>query len=265
MKAEPRLAPFRPLPVLDGAFRAIAGVPIADARAADVVAHLEAMLEAGAVQRLAFLNAHCVNVARRDDAYRRVLTRFLVLPDGIGVDLGALILHGAPYTENLNGTDFVPRLLAEIAPGRRVALVGGRPGVAERAGLALRRLCPGHTIEAVSDGYFDAEARGALLARLAAFRADIVLVALGVPGQETFIDTWLDERHGRLFIGVGALFDFLAGEVPRAPALVRRLRLEWAFRLSMEPGRLFRRYVLGNPAFLLAVLRERRALWRGRA
>jgi exopolysaccharide biosynthesis WecB/TagA/CpsF family protein len=77
---------------------------------------------------------------------------------------------------------------------------------------------------------------------------------MGNPKQEFWIADRLSGRHGALAIGVGALFDFLAGEVKRAPEALRRLRLEWAWRLMLEPQRLFRRYVLGNPLFLLRVL-----------
>ncbi|MCB8839597.1 WecB/TagA/CpsF family glycosyltransferase [Aurantimonas sp. VKM B-3413] len=238
--------------------QAIAGIEVTDAAGTTVIADLAAALAAGRTTRLAFLNAHCVNVARNDPAYHAALRRFLVLPDGIGVDLAGRILHGRPFTENLNGTDFVPRLLAALAPYRlRVALIGAAPGVAERAAERLAVDIPGHTFLAVSDGYFGADHRPEVLKKLAAAKADIVIVALGVPGQERFIAEHLTPEHGRLFIGVGALLDFLAGEVQRAPRLVRAVRAEWVWRLSLEPARLWRRYILGNPIFLAAILRDR--------
>ena len=77
------------------------------------------------------------------------------------------------------------------------------------------------------------------------------------PRQERFIAATLGPRHCTVAAGIGALFDFVAGEVQRAPELLRRLRLEWVYRLWLEPGRLWRRYVLGNPVFLLRMLRIR--------
>ena len=244
--------------------REIAGIPVADVTEEDAIAALADAMTAGRTIRLAFLNAHCVNVSRRDEAYRRVLRRFLVLPDGVGVDLAGKLLHGAPFRENLNGTDFIPRLLASLQRPCRVALLGGRPGVAQDAAASLKAACPHHDFIAVSDGYFGPEERPAVLDRLAAAKADIVLVALGVPAQERFIADHLDARHGHLFAGVGALFDFLAGRVSRAPRVVRALRLEWVWRLALEPRRLGRRYVLGNPVFLAGILRDRVLASRGR-
>ena len=234
----------------------IAGIAVADTTGECVIAALGASLAAGLTVRLAFLNAHCVNLVRRDDRYRTALSRFLVLPDGIGIDIAGRILNGRSFRENLNGTDFVPRLLAGLGGSLRVGLVGGAPGVAEAAAARLATEIPAHVYLPIADGFFG-EDRAAVLAHLARERPDIVLVAMGVPAQELFIAEHLDERHGRLFIGVGALLDFLAGNVVRAPRVIRRVRLEWLWRLGLEPGRLWRRYVLGNPLFLLETLRDR--------
>ena len=244
--------------------REIAGILVADVAGEDAIAALEEAMTAGRTIRLAFLNAHCVNVSRRDGAYRRALRSFLVLPDGVGVDLAGSLLHGAPFRENLNGTDFIARLLASLQRPCRVALLGGRPGIAEAAAERLAARYPRHDFIAVSDGYFGPEERSAVLDRLAAAKADIVLVALGVPAQERFIADHLDAHHGHLFAGVGALLDFMAGRVSRAPEIVRALRLEWVWRLALEPRRLWRRYVLGNPVFLAGILRDRLLASRGR-
>jgi exopolysaccharide biosynthesis WecB/TagA/CpsF family protein len=135
-----------------------------------------------------------------------------------------------------------------------VALFGGKPGVAERAAATLATLAPSHRYTVLSDGYGDASRNETVQAQLAANRADIVLVALGNPLQELWIHDNLDVRHCGLALGIGALFDFLAGDVSRAPPWIRQLRLEWAFRLAQEPGRLWRRYVFGNPLFLWRML-----------
>jgi exopolysaccharide biosynthesis WecB/TagA/CpsF family protein len=100
------------------------------------------------------------------------------------------------------------------------------------------------------------------LALLKGQPVDLLLVAFGNPRQEIWIAERITHEHAHLAIGVGALFDFLAGEVQRAPRWLRAARLEWAYRLMLEPARLWRRYVLGNPAFLLRVLRQKRAMPR---
>lgn len=241
----------------------IAGIQTANLTSKEAIERVARSLQAGTLLKLAFLNAHCVNVSRRDADYRERLSRFLVLPDGVGVDLAARLLYHTEFRENLNGTDFVPRLLGALPGPLTIALVGGAPGVARRAAARLSSDVPLHRFVAVSDGFFGADQRNAMLADLADAHADIVLVAMGVPVQEQFIDEHLSLRHARVAIGVGALFDFLAGNVSRAPRLVRDLRMEWAYRLALEPSRLWRRYVLGNPLFLLGILRDKTLSRRG--
>jgi exopolysaccharide biosynthesis WecB/TagA/CpsF family protein len=204
---------------------------------------------------LAFCNAHLVNLAAADPALRAVLAGFLILPDGLGVDIAARLLHGAAFPANLNGTDFTPALLAAQDKPLSVMLLGARPGVAERAAARLSGDYPRHRFAVLSHGFFTPQDEPALLRRLEQERPDLLLVALGNPHQERWIASRLDARHCTVAAGVGALFDFLAGEVARAPAALRRWRLEWLYRLWLEPGRLWRRYVLGNPAFLWRVLR----------
>lgn len=239
------------------ALRDIGGVGVAVLTAAEALATLDRALAARRHRKLAFCNAHLVNLAFHDARLRARLAGFLVLPDGVGVDLGGRLLHGARFPANLNGTDFIPALLAAQLGPLRVMLLGGRPGVAQRAAERLASDHPAHAFAVLGHGYFAPGEEAALLARLERERPDLLLVAFGAPRQETWIAERLDGRHVTVAAGVGALFDFLAGEVARAPAAVRRLRLEWLYRLWLEPGRLWRRYVLGNPLFLWRMLRLR--------
>jgi exopolysaccharide biosynthesis WecB/TagA/CpsF family protein len=241
--------------------RLIGGIPVTGLRQDEALAHLHAAMGEGRHVKLAFCNAHMVNLAARDRALRAALDAFLILPDGIGVEIGARLLHGAPFPANLNGTDFIPRLIATSPAPLHIALVGARAGVAEKAAAALRRLDGRHQITVMSDGFFDQAGEERLRLALEHNPAHLLLVALGNPKQEMWIAARIGPEHARVAAGVGALFDFLAGEVPRAPALLRQMRLEWLYRLAQEPGRLWRRYVLGNPAFLARMLRQK---WRGR-
>ncbi len=200
--------------------------------------------------RVAFLNANNSNLATGDFRYRQALGDCTILSDGVGVDLAAKFLHGRPFPANLNGTDLIPAMLAFIDKPLRVALVGGRPIVLKKARQAFSTLAPVHEFMAVTDGFFGVDDTGTVLQKLAAARADIVLVAMGSPLQELWIHDNIRAEHGRLIIGVGALFDFVAGVVPRAPEWTRRIRCEWVFRLLLEPKRLWRRYILGNPRFV---------------
>lgn len=207
--------------------------------------------------KVSFLNAHNANVACADPEFARALADFLVLPDGIGVDLAAKLLYGSPFPANLNGTDFIPAFLQSASQPLKIGLLGAKKENADKAAARLSQLAPHHEFVVIHDGFFGKEEELAILARIAAIRPDILLVAMGVPRQEFWIARNITTKHCTLPIAVGALLDFLSGAVPRAPVWLRRLRLEWLFRLMIEPGRLWRRYVVGNPLFLFRVFRQK--------
>ncbi|EKF20561.1 WecB/TagA/CpsF family glycosyltransferase [Nitratireductor pacificus] len=209
--------------------------------------------------KVGFLNAHNANVATGDPEYRAALQDFLILADGIGVDIAAKLLYGAPFPDNLNGTDFVPEFLRREKASLRVGLLGARRSNAEAAQAKLVALAPQHEFVFLHDGFFTGEEEPAVLAAIADARLDVLLVAMGVPRQELWIARNITARHCTVPMAVGALLDFLSGSVPRAPLWMRRLRLEWLFRLCLEPRRLWRRYVVGNPVFLLRVLGQKLA------
>lgn len=220
-----------------------------------------AFLLDGARRRVAFVNADCVNIAARDETYARDIKGMdLLLPDGSGLALAAKML-GKRFTENLNGTDLFPVLCAEAnRQGKSIYFLGGTPGVAERAAEAAILANPGLRIAGTAHGYVDDEA--AVVARINKAGADILLVAMGAPKQEAFIARHSRALQADLCMGVGGLFDFIAGDKPRAPTPIRRIGMEWAWRLMIEPKRLARRYLVGNPVFLA---RAARMAWRERA
>ena len=207
-------------------------------------------------RKYAFLNAHGANIAYGDEGFRKTLAGFRVLSDGIGVDLAARILYGKRFPANLNGTDFIPGLFAHLEQPVHVALLGARPGVAQEALQLLEVEYPRHRFSIVGDGYFDETGEQRVLHTLSSDRPNILLVAFGNPIQETWIANRCTSEHADVAIGVGALFDFLARRVPRAPLFMRKLRIEWMYRLLLEPRRMWRRYIIGNPIFLLRVLRQ---------
>ncbi|OCP04912.1 MULTISPECIES: WecB/TagA/CpsF family glycosyltransferase [unclassified Ensifer] len=235
--------------------RLILGLPVADFDWANAFAFTaEALSRPGGQTLFSFLNANNANLMMRDGDYRDVLNRQIVLPDGHGIDIASYLFHGSMFPANLNGTDFVPALLTFIERPLRVAMIGARPNVLARAAENFRKHTPWHEFLPVSDGFFDRERSSEILADVRAREADILLVAMGSPGQEKWVDAHVGPQDARLVITVGALFDFVAEEFPRAPRFLRRLRLEWFFRLAIEPRRMWRRYVLGNPLFLCHVL-----------
>jgi exopolysaccharide biosynthesis WecB/TagA/CpsF family protein len=206
---------------------------------------------------VSFVNAHNMLLMLRDGDYREVLERNLVLPDGIGLDIASRAAHGVSFPANLNGTDFVPALLTYMDRPKRIGLIGGRRDVVDTAADKFRRHAPWHEFVVISDGYFDRAAGAPILDEIARQRLDVLIVGMGTPLQEKWVDENIEPQHARLVLTVGALFDFVSGIVPRAPALVRAARFEWAFRLSQEPGRLWRRYLLGVPLFFYEIARHR--------
>jgi exopolysaccharide biosynthesis WecB/TagA/CpsF family protein len=237
----------------------ILGIPVAALSWTDAVQLLDRLVEEKRFTRISFLNAHNANIACEDTKFAQCLRGFLLLPDGIGVDIAAKLLHGAAFPSNLNGTDFIPGYFRETRHTLTVGLIGARRDNAEGAVQRFAAMSPRHRFVLIDDGYFAPDNEPEILDRIAQLRPDVLLVAMGVPRQELWICRSLTAAHCTLPIAVGALFDFMSGAVPRAPGLVRRLRSEWLFRLLVEPSRLWHRYVVGNPVFLWRVLRER--LW----
>jgi exopolysaccharide biosynthesis WecB/TagA/CpsF family protein len=245
-------------PVIDGERIAVLGVNV-DKLTRDQVLSRLASWEDERPRMLAYVNAHTLNLAAREEDLREVLNRSdLVMNDGIGLSLAAR-MRGERFPENLNGSDFTVRLLQFGAErGWRVFLLGGEPGVAEAAAARLRERIAGLEIVDTCHGY-TGESDELLVQRIRDARATLLIVAFGSPLQELWLARNLAASEARLGVGVGAFLDFSAGRVRRAPRWMNALGLEWCFRLSQEPRRLWRRYVVGNPVFLLRAWRDRRA------
>ena len=217
------------------------GVPIRCETMAEALERVAAARDPGHPKFFAFVNAHCLNLAYVDLAYAEILRRCdVVWPDGTGVRMAGRRL-GFPVPENVNGTDLFPLLSG------RVFLYGAAPGVAERAAENVRAKYPQMTVVGTADGFGD---ECAVIESVNRVRPDILLVAKGVPQQEKWIAAHLGELKCGCAIAVGGLLDFVSGRIPRAPLWMRRLGIEWLYRLKCEPVRMFRRYVIGNPLFL---------------
>jgi alpha-1,3-mannosyltransferase len=237
--------------------RTILGVPISVSISSQIVDLLDARFERGDSTIVAFANAHLLNIASRDEHFRTVLRKSVVLNDGIGVDIASRILYGSPFPQNLNGTDFTPGYLQNTRHRYRIFLLGSRPGIVESAREYLFESCPQHWIVGCHHGYFSKEDTVKIIDMIKASNADILLVGMGNPQQELWLADNLKATGCRLAFGVGALFDFVTGHVHRAPAWIRSARLEWVYRLIQEPRRLLRRYLVGNLLFIFRVLRQR--------
>ncbi len=215
--------------------------------------------------QVSFLNADCVNIAYRSPEYLEALQKSdLVFADGIGVRVAGEVL-GQSVCDNVNGTDLFPLLAAALeGSGKRIYLLGGRPGVADGVARWLAKNHPGVELAGWRNGYFSAEEEAKVVEDIRRSGADLVLVAFGAPRQELWIRRYLSKLGAKVVIGVGGLLDFFSGRISRAPRWIRKLGMEWSYRLYREPTRLGRRYVIGNVVFLarLAQLRLRAPLYK---
>ena len=232
----------------------IAGFNVLKITAADLALQLHAQMQAGVSSVLLFANTNFI-VKCRPLIPKLYASRALIVNDGVGMDLAAHLIYRERFLENLNGTDFTPYLLRTASRPLRLFLLGGKPQVVCRAAEYVRDTLVQEVV-GVCDGYAGMHTSD-LLARIKQSRPDIVLVALGNPIQEEWILQHHDALNVPLVMGVGALFDFWAGDKPRAPRLIQSLRLEWFYRLCLEPRRLLRRYTLDIVRFFFYCHRNR--------
>ena len=230
------------------------GVDVASCTGDQAIRYLTERLERGEKTLLGFANTNLLNFSKNNTDFQQVMQSFFVLNDGIGLDIASWIKYREFFPENLNGTDFSPKLL-EATRGRRVYLYGSREEVVSKVAQLLRDV---YKCEVVGHqhGFIDQAAQAALYQDINAKGADIVLVAMGNPRQEQWIYDNRDQVDAPLLMGVGALFDFLSGDKKRAPMWMRQARIEWLARLLQEPGRLLKRYTVDIAWFLFAVMRE---------
>lgn len=225
--------------------------PVTPAEALDRLTEMTARGEGGYVVTA---NPEIVYECRRD-ASLRALTEgaALVVADGIGVVHAARILK-RPLPGRVPGIELGEQFAARLAAeGRRLYLLGAKPGVAEKAAAELQRRCPGLVIAGTGDGYYKDEAAAAAALRDAA--PDAAFICMGFPRQELFMAAHGPELPRCVMIGLGGSLDVFAGEVKRAPKIFIRFGLEWFYRLLREPRRLGRMMKL--PAFLWLALAER--------
>ena len=205
---------------------------------------------------LSFVNPDCLNLAFIHADYKEILQRSdRVLPDGIGIHV-ACRMKKLRLRANLNGTDMFPRLCQRAAEnGTSIYLLGAKPDIARAAADAMVARYPGLRIAGTRHGYFSEEQSSDIIHEINNSGADILCVAMGAPHQERWLSKHGTDLTPPLRMGVGGLFDYYSGRIRRAPQWVREIGMEWVWRIAMEPRRLWKRYVIGNPLFLYRVYR----------
>lgn len=196
------------------------------------------------------LNIEMLNLARQDSSLKRALQESdLVLPDGISIVKAGLLL-GEYFSERIPGIEFSEGLL-QILSGQngKLFLLGGKPGVADKAAVYLKEKYPGVQIVGTHDGYFNRLEKEDIVKSITETKPDVLLVGLGMGKQETFIHSYKARSLAKIAIGVGGSFDVWSQTVSRAPAWYIEHNLEWLYRLLKEPNTRFARLMKTLPCF----------------
>lgn len=210
-------------------------------------------------------NVNCLDLAYRYGWLRDFLNRAdLVFCDGSGIIIGARIL-GYHIPQRITYADWAWQL-AEFAESRGLTFffLGARPGVADKAAARLHDRFPGLRIVGTHHGYFDKTAGSseneAVIQIINTVKPNILIVGFGMPLQERWLMENWDRIEANVALTGGAVFDYVSGELHRAPRWMTDHGLEWLGRFIIEPRRLWKRYLIGNPLFLGRVIKQRLGL-----
>jgi N-acetylglucosaminyldiphosphoundecaprenol N-acetyl-beta-D-mannosaminyltransferase len=237
------------------------GVPFHCLRKKDIVPLIDRTISEKHPRQICLSNAFTVTLAQQDERFMQLLNRAsLVLADGMSIVWGGRWI-GLKIPERIAGPDFMEMLCADAAEkGHRIFLLGSSLENIQRLSAVLTTRWPNLMIAGVHSPpmceRLDEAENQTIMTQLQNAKPDILFVGMTCPKQEI----WIAENLHRLGVpvcaGVGAAFDFLSGRIPRAPAQMRRVGLEWLYRLYCEPRRLWKRYLLGNAIFLSLLLKK---------
>jgi len=205
-----------------------------------------------------YLNAHHFNLAQKSKEYYQILKRTdLVYADGWGIVL-AVRLFGYKLPGRLTACDFFFDF-CHLCQKEKISLflLGGEKGIAQKTVKVLKKEFPHLRIKGWANGFFNKKEEKKLIKRINSARPDFLIVNMGAPRQEIWLDQNLPRLKVKVGWAVGGLFNYLAGRTPRVPYWIGKAGFEWLFRLLAEPKRLWQRYLIGLPLFALRVLKLR--------
>ena len=233
----------------------ILGIGIDDLTEEEALRRIEEFIESGRPHQVVTMNPEFLVVAQEDPQFKKVLGEAdLAVVDGVGL-LWAARLLGKPLRGRVTGAELV-RSLSRVAERRgfRLFLLGAQEGIAQAAARVLQNECPQLLIAGTYAGSPAPEEEEEIIERIRAASPHVLFVAYGFPQQDMWIRRNMNGLNVPLSMGVGGAFDYISGAVKRAPAWMRRLGLEWLFRLIRQPWRW--RRMLRLPHFVWLVMRS---------
>ena len=236
----------------------VCGIPVANLTEDEAVDAIDELISKGVSHYGVVVNASKIVAADRDEKLKQVLLEAdLVTADGMSVVWASRLL-GRPLKQRVTGIDLFERLVEHAAQrGWSVYFLGARD---ESVRGTVERFKSRHAelkVAGYHNGYFSTSESDAIADTIKQSAADLLFVAMGSPAQENWIASQLARTGVRFALGVGGSFDHVSGLAIRAPEWMQRAGLEWLYRLMREPRRMWRRYLIGNSAFIWMVVRQR--------
>lgn len=234
----------------------ILGVPLDRMSYDEAVRRAEVLLEAEGAKSIVTPNAEIIMMAKGNPELKKALTNSdMCFPDGIGVVIASRIM-GEPLRGRTAGFDLMIKLFEMSNMHKRsVYLLGGKPGIAELAAINIKVKYPQICVSGTHHGYFTKEEEAKIIEDINGAKPSLLLIALGAPKQEIFMNTYKGQLRCGVMMGVGGSLDVLSGKVERAPVAWQKLGMEWLYRLIADPTRFSRVMVL--PVFLIKITADR--------
>jgi len=223
----------------------------------ELLTEIENFIKEKKPHTIVLLNPYLILEARRHPDYSEYIKKAdIVTADGFGLLLAAKFI-GESFPERVTGTDIMP-LIGELSQKKKykIFLIGGEPGISEKAKQKYEEKFPGINIVGTYHGFFSKEEEANIVNEIKIKKPDILVVCMGAYTQEMFIKKYLYELNVPVCFGNGAALDFMSEKFKRAPKWMQNLGLEWLFRLIQEPGRLWKRYLIGNTMFIFLIFEE---------
>jgi N-acetylglucosaminyldiphosphoundecaprenol N-acetyl-beta-D-mannosaminyltransferase len=234
----------------------VLGVPVETYTKTQLTSRVLELLKGQKRGWISYINVHTIDIANQVPWYREFIADALVTYcDGEGVRFGAY-LEGENIPERITLSEYIYDL-AETAVEHKLKLffLGGTADVAERASKRLKELYPAICITGYHHGYFLEQENTEVIGRINAAQPDILFLGMGVPRQEDWTRNNFDRLNVKIAWMGGGFLDTLSGTLRECPRWLSTIGFMWLFRLAQEPKRLWKRYLIGNPMFVLRILK----------